>query len=300
MRRLSWPAVYVLTLVLAAGVLGDHAGANGGPPPTQAAAQAKAPVKPAAAAKPAPAPAVPEAPPVDLSAPLPGALSPRNANYSIDVTLDAPTHTLSGRSVLTWRNISNVSTVELRFHLYYNAWKNSRSTWMREAALRGGRNRVPGREDWGWIDVNAVRLLPGNAPPIDLTARKRYISPDDGNPDDQTVMVVPLPEAVDPGDTVNIELSWSSKIPRTFARTGVIGNYYFIAQWFPKIGVLEDSGWNCHQFHAGTGVLRGLRRVRTSGSPSPRAGCSARAGASAPARRCQQHHDLHVPRAGRP
>ena len=24
------------------------------------------------------------------------------------------------------------------------------------------------------------------------------------------------------------------------------------AQWFPKIGVLEDDGWNCHQFHAAT------------------------------------------------
>ena len=24
------------------------------------------------------------------------------------------------------------------------------------------------------------------------------------------------------------------------------------AQWFPKIGVFEDTGWNCHQFHAAT------------------------------------------------
>ena len=41
-------------------------------------------------------------------------------------------------------------------------------------------------------------------------------------------------------------------MPRTFARTGAIGNFYFLAQWFPKIGVLEDGGWNCHQFHAAT------------------------------------------------
>ena len=41
-------------------------------------------------------------------------------------------------------------------------------------------------------------------------------------------------------------------MPRPFARTGVIGNFYFIAQWFPKLGVLEDGGWNCHQFHATT------------------------------------------------
>ena len=55
-----------------------------------------------------------------------------------------------------------------------------------------------------------------------------------------------------PGETVNIELAWSSRVPRTFSRTGTIGSYYFIAQWFPKLGVLEDAGWNCHQFHNGT------------------------------------------------
>ena len=41
-------------------------------------------------------------------------------------------------------------------------------------------------------------------------------------------------------------------MPRTFARTGVVGNSFFLAQWFPKLGVLEDGGWNTHQFHAAT------------------------------------------------
>jgi hypothetical protein len=32
-----------------------------------------------------------------------------------------------------------------------------------------------------------------------------------------------------------------------------VGNYFFLGQWFPKIGVLESGGtWNCHQFHAVT------------------------------------------------
>ena len=39
---------------------------------------------------------------------------------------------------------------------------------------------------------------------------------------------------------------------RTFARTGAVGDFYFIAQWFPKIGVFEDAGWNVHQFHSAT------------------------------------------------
>ena len=191
--------------------------------------------------------------PGDRSAPLPGALSPRNANYSIDVRLDHPTRTLTGREVMTWRNISAAATSELRFHLYYNGWKNTQSTWMREASL-GGRRRgeSPAPGDWSWIDVTAVRLLTGDTTPIDLTSRRRYIAPDDGNGNDQTVLLVPLPAPVQPGETVNVEVTWSSKIPRTFARTGALGSYYFMAQWFPKLGVLEDTGWNCHQFHWGS------------------------------------------------
>ena len=183
-----------------------------------------------------------------------GSPSPRNANYSIDVRLDSERRTLTGREVLTWRNISSITTTELQFHLYYNAWKNTRSTWMRERLLgRGPGLNGRSEEAWGWIEVTAVRLLgAGDAPPIDLTERARHISPDDGNPDDQTVLAVPLPQSVAPGDTVNLEIEWTSRIPRTFARTGAIDDYFFIAQWFPKIGVLEDTGWNCHQFHAST------------------------------------------------
>ena len=187
------------------------------------------------------------------SAQLTSARSPRNANYSIDVQLDAATHTLTGRGVLTWRNISSISTSELQFHLYYNAWKNTRSTWMREQRLGGnaGRHSRP-EADWGWIEVSSVRLLgAGDAPPIELTSHLRYISPD-GNPDDQTVLAVPLLREVDPGETVNVLFEWTSKVPRTFARTGAIGNFFFLAQWFPKVGVLEDTGWNCHEFHATT------------------------------------------------
>ncbi len=180
--------------------------------------------------------------------------SPRNANYSIDVTLDHAARTLTGREVLTWRNISPVTTSELRFHLYYNAWRNTRSTWMRGRARgRGLAQHDRPEADWGWIDVTRIRLLGvGGRLPIDLTPDMTFIAPDDGNTDDRTVLAVALPEPVAPGATVNVEVEWTSRVPRTFARTGSIGNYYFIAQWFPKIGVLEADGWNCHQFHTAT------------------------------------------------
>lgn len=206
----------------------------------------------APAAEPA-APAV--APPM---APSP---SPRNANYSIDVELDPASRTVTGRSVVSWRNTSGRPTSALQFHLYWNAWRNTDSTWMRER-LRAGRGPggrdadSPGQRpagDWSFIDVTAIRLLAGaGAPLTDLTASGTFIAPDDGNAADRTVLSVPLPGVVAPGEAVTVELAWTAHVPRTYARTGAVGNYFFIAQWFPKLGVLEDTGWNTHQFHAGT------------------------------------------------
>jgi hypothetical protein len=181
-------------------------------------------------------------------------LSPRNANYTIDVKLDTRARTLSARETLVWTNITSVSTNELQFHLYFNAWRNSDSTWMREHTLTSWWQGVSARrdEDFAAIDISKLTVT-GGAAPVDLTKQMRFIAPDDGNEDDRTVMVVTLPEPVGPGQTITLDIAFTAKIPRPFARTGAVGNYFFIAQWFPKIGVLDATGkWNCHQFHVGT------------------------------------------------
>ncbi len=174
--------------------------------------------------------------------------SPRNANYRLRATLDPATQSISGSGRLTWRNISRNPATELRFHLYWNAWRDANSSWMREQLL--GRNRALAQrppEDFSRIDVVTIGVGGQN-----LASRATFVAPDDGNPDDRTVLRVPLDWSVVPGQAIEIDLEWTARVPRTFARTGRLGQYYFIAQWFPKIGVLEDAGWNCHQFHAAT------------------------------------------------
>ena len=187
--------------------------------------------------------------------------SPRNANYDIDVRLDHAARTLTGRETIRWRNISNRPTNELQFHLYWNAWRNVESTWLRERRLAG--NFTPPRDDaWSSMDVTLLRLRkaaqasPATGEPagdwVELTQQRRFIAPDDGNEADRTVMAAGLPWEVLPNETIEIEVEWDAKVPRPFARTGYRDEYYFIAQWFPKLGVLEDAGWNTHQFHAAT------------------------------------------------
>ena len=175
-------------------------------------------------------------------------LSPRNANYTITARLDPAARTITGSETITWRNLTSRPATELQFHLYWNAWKNPRSTFMRELALAGSSDDEPRRaEDWAHIDVTTIKI--GG---VDRTAAKRFIAPDDDNQHDETVMAVGLPQPVAPGGSATIDVAWTAHVPRPFARTGAIGNYFFIVQWFPKLGVLQEDGWNCHQFHAGT------------------------------------------------
>jgi hypothetical protein len=191
-----------------------------------------------------------------LAASWPGAAatrSPRNANYTIEARLDPQSRTIAGRAVLEWRNLEAQPTDELWFHLYWNAWRNSRSTWMLENALgpRRGVRHEPRKEDWGWIEVDSIRLLEaGRRKGREL--ERQFAVPDDGNLQDRTVLVADLPHAVASGETVRVEVIWRARVPRTFARTGYRGDDYFLGHWFPQLGVYEKQGWNCHQFHAAT------------------------------------------------
>ncbi|HZI93898.1 MAG TPA: M1 family metallopeptidase, partial [Patescibacteria group bacterium] len=129
--------------------------------------------------------------------------------------------------------------------LYLNAFKNDRTTFMKESGgvNRGNRAREGG---WGYTDILSMR---SSADGADLMAGAEFVRPDDGNPEDETVLRVPLPVPVQPGATIALELEFEARLPRVFARTGYKGDFHLVGQWFPKLGVLQESGWNCHQFH---------------------------------------------------
>ena len=142
----------------------------------------------------------------------------RGTNYEMEVRLDAASKIISGVEILHWTN-----------RTAFRDWAE---------------------EEWAYNEIVSVILLSDQGQAIaDLTSRVDYIQPDNGNIHDRTVMRIFLPEAVLPGATVHLKIEFKSKVPRTFARTGFRGRYFFIAQWFPKSGVFERDGtWNCHQF----------------------------------------------------
>jgi Peptidase family M1 domain len=173
------------------------------------------------------------------------------ASYTIDARVNAD-HGLTGRETVRFTNRTRFSFDDLRLHLYLNAWKNDRSTWLLEAARGGGRPdrglRAKDASQWGFSEIHRIALEDGT----DLTPSLKYISPDDGNPDDRTLVSVALPRPVTPGETLVFRVDWEGRFPRAVARTGWKDDYLLGAQWFPKLGVATDRGWNAHQFHAAT------------------------------------------------
>ncbi|MDZ7268263.1 MAG: M1 family metallopeptidase [candidate division KSB1 bacterium] len=178
---------------------------------------------------------------------FPQPLSPRIANYDIDVRLDTKTRELKATERLVWHNRTAQATAELQFHLYLNAFRNDRSTFMRESGGMSRGNRID-KDGWGYIEVERIQLAGSGQ---DLTAALAFIQPDDDNRDDKTVARLPLPRPVAPGESIAVAIDFTAKLPQPpFARTGAKKEFFMVAQWFPKVGVFENGRWNTHQFHA--------------------------------------------------
>jgi len=174
--------------------------------------------------------------------PLPGT-SPRVASYSIDARLDAIRHEIQGRLTLDWRNDTRAPRQRFPFHLYWNAFRDRRSTHLREWGERVGDTRISGQ-----IDLDSVTLLAPEA--TDLTPTLRFIQCESHNADDRTLVEVRTPRPVLPGETVRFEIRWRGQVPSGFGRSDWVHDYHFVAQWFPKIAGIWKGDWNAHQFHA--------------------------------------------------
>src|SRR5690625_5168306 len=182
-------------------------------------------------------------------------LSDRVTRYIIKATLDPDKHTIDATERMTWRNRSKRPVDKVYFHLYLNAFANPGSLFFTERRMLAGSGHARGRaslgkDQWGYIELKQVMQ---DGRPVSW----RYVHPDGGPKTDHTVVEFDLPEPVPAGGTLTLDITFHDKLPRVVERTGFFGNFNMVAQWFPKIGVLELPGergatharWNVHAFH---------------------------------------------------
>ncbi|MGM9514828.1 M1 family metallopeptidase [Roseateles sp. DB2] len=179
-------------------------------------------------------------------------LSDRVVDYRIEARLDPVRHTIDGKQQLRWRNRSDREVRSVYLHLYLNAFEGEGSTFMTEK--RQGfafRTDVESEEgEWGRIELRKVQQQ-GRAVPY------HFVQPDGGPRTDRTVVRLDLPQAVPAGASTVLDIDFFDQLPRVVARTGHFGSFHLVAQWFPKMAVLELPGergateprWNAHEFH---------------------------------------------------
>ena len=180
-------------------------------------------------------------------------LSNRVVAYSIDAELDPVKHTIKGKQQLTWRNRSAQPVCSVYLHLYLNGFDGAGSTFMTEqrASERGFRSDVKTKDgEYGYIRLDKVQQ--GGT-----SAKWSFVQPDGGPATDRSVVRIDLPQPVAAGASTTLDIDFFDQLPRVVARTGYYGSFHLVAQWFPKIGVLELAGergataprWNAHEFH---------------------------------------------------
>ena len=179
-----------------------------------------------------------------------------SVSYTIEVSLDPETRRLDGHETVRWTNPSSRSIDAVPMHLYLNGFAHEETTWMRGVP--------PGRFDidqlldryenpWGWNEPVSIRRA---GVELDWKA----IAPDDGNPLDRSLIEVALDRPLAPGEVLELDIECEARLPIPIARTGGRDDYFLVAQWFPKVAMLETVGvrgatedrFNAHQFHGPT------------------------------------------------
>ena len=154
-----------------------------------------------------------------------------------------------GDETIYWTNNSAEPVKSLWLHTYANAFRNTRSTFLREA-LRDGME-LP--EDMRYADFSLTRITV-DSDPLDFEWR----CDDDANSDDRTVARVALRHAVEPGEILKVRVEFTLDMPRVFRRMGTHHGFVMAAQWYPKLGRHLGTaspvknlreGWYCPQYH---------------------------------------------------
>ena len=151
--------------------------------------------------------------------------------YEIEARLEPETGQLEGGASIEYENRSPHTLQTLVFHLHQNLHK--------EGVVRNEPQEITGGVELSGVMVDSLALEEG-----ELQEGPAYRV-------EGTVVTIRPPEPVEPGDTVSLRVGWETVLPQSGA--GRMGwserELYFVAYWFPKMGVFDDvRGWDAESY----------------------------------------------------
>ncbi|PIE88992.1 MAG: hypothetical protein CR997_13420 [Acidobacteria bacterium] len=168
-----------------------------------------------------------------------GPCSQRVHHTVIRAVLNTEEHLVHADMKLNWLNTTGTELEKIPFHLYLNAFSSTETTFMQESggSLRGDFMEGYSEENFGYCRVLEI---------TDEDGRNLW---DNWSVEDD-LAELELTEPLLPGETLLLNMTFETKLPIVFARSGYYDTFHLIGQWFPKPGVFFQSQWNCLAYHA--------------------------------------------------
>ncbi len=157
-------------------------------------------------------------------------------HYRMDVSLDTAAHTLSGTSQITYVNQSPDTLHRIFMHLYPNAFQVGSVKYreFQRSHYDGGISE----ENPSYIRIDRFEIHNGaKSVPVEVKI-------------EDTILEAELLSSLVPGDTLTFELDWVHQVREHISRAGYKDDQYDFAQWYPKMVVYDQEGWQNIPFHA--------------------------------------------------
>jgi len=168
--------------------------------------------------------ATPQTPPLEIPPGLP--------RYDISARLNTETRTVVARQRVTFTNRSKTPTRELVFHVYprYKVPDSDRLILAKTLEML----RLSPEEA---IDPKGRRLDVRRVQVAGKTVEHTF------DPENDTVLVVPLPRELPPGGQVVTEIDFTLELPETWGRWGQHKGLTYLVNWYPVLAHHDDKGW---------------------------------------------------------
>jgi hypothetical protein len=160
----------------------------------------------------------------------------QDVHYSLAVAYTPARYEIAGQETLAYWNLSPDTLSELYFHLYLNAYRPGSHMARHDASNENWRIQDLPRKRWGSERIEGARILHGDSVRVEA---------------DDTIARLALAEALAPGESVIVCLSFRSVMPDVPDRMGRSGKGIFAAQWYPRVAVYDRFGWHTDQ-HLGS------------------------------------------------
>lgn len=165
----------------------------------------------------------------------------QKVDYKMIIDFDVEKHQFEGNQTISYTNNSPDTLNRIFYHLYLNAFQPGSMMDIRSREISDPDRRVGDRISklkLNEIGYQIIKSLTQDGVETNYNV-------------EGTILEVDLPNAILPGQTTVLQMSFSSQVPLQIRRTGRVspeGIEYSMSQWYPKLCEYDYQGWHANPY----------------------------------------------------